>query len=128
MVVSRAAAWFGVPRAQLILEEGRSELTRYQSSDHGARPFCRRCGSSLFCESTHHPDQVDIVLANMDGSIDRLPQVHIYFDDRADWVVVDDGLPRLGGVTGLERTEKEPSAAIQLSRREFGEENCPTPR
>jgi hypothetical protein len=38
----------------------------------------------------------------MDGPIDRLPQVHIYFDDRAAWVAADDGLPRLGGATGLE--------------------------
>jgi hypothetical protein len=45
---------------------------------------------------------VDIVLANMHGPIDRVPEVHIFFDDRADWVVVNDGLPRLGGATGME--------------------------
>ncbi len=98
--------WIGVPRAQLTVEAGQSELTRYPSSDHGARSFCRRCGSSLFCESTRHPDQVDVVLANLDGPIDRPPQVHIYYDDRADWVVVGDELPRLGGLTGLEPTRE----------------------
>ena len=56
-----------------------------------------RCGSSLFCESTQHPEMVDIVLANMNGPIDRAPQAHIYFDDRVDWVCAEDGLPRLGG-------------------------------
>ena len=45
---------------------------------------------------------IDIVLANMEDPIDRLPQVHVYFDDRASWVVAEDGLPRLGGSTGLE--------------------------
>ena len=94
--------WFAVPRSQFSLEGGQAELVRFRSSDHGSRSFCSRCGSSLFCESSRHPDQVDIVLANMDGPIDRLPQVHIYFDDRAAWVVAEDNLPRLGGTTGLE--------------------------
>jgi hypothetical protein len=31
--------------------------------------------------------------------------MHIFFDDRADWVSVHDGLPRLGGKTGLEPTK-----------------------
>ena len=94
--------WFAVPRGQFVLESDEADLARFRSSDHGTRSFCRHCGSSLFCESTHHPDTVDIVLANMHGAIDRPPDCHIYFDDRADWVVVNDGLPRLGGVTGLE--------------------------
>ena len=85
-----------------MLESGEAELTRFRSSDHGTRSFCGRCGSSLLCESTHYPDQVDVVLANMHGPIDRPPQCHLYFDDRADWIVVEDDLPRLGGATGLE--------------------------
>jgi hypothetical protein len=95
--------WFAVPRAQIFLEADET-LTRFRSSDHGTRSFCSRCGSTLFCESTHHPDQVDVVLANMEGPIDRAPQVHVFFDDRAEWTAVDDGLPRLGGATGLEPT------------------------
>ena len=60
------------------------------------------CGSSLFCESTHHPDRIDIVLANMHEAIDRLPQVHVYYDSHAAWVHIDDDLPRLGGESGSE--------------------------
>jgi hypothetical protein len=99
--------WFAVVRAQFRLASGSADLVRYASSDHGTRSFCGRCGSSLFCESSRHPDQIDIVLANMDGPIDRAPQVHIYFDDRASWVVADDRLPRLGGSTGLEPIEPD---------------------
>jgi hypothetical protein len=91
--------WLAVPRSQFLLESG-EELTRYHSSDHGNRSFCTRCGSTLFCESTRHPDQIDIVLANMDDQIDRPPEAHIYFDDRAEWTVAGDDLPRLGGSTG----------------------------
>lgn len=96
--------WFGIPRAKLAIVDD-SALVRFQSSGHGTRSFCGRCGSSLFCESTNHPDRVDVVLANMDGPIDRPPQLHFHFDDRAAWVAVDDGLPRLGGSGGLEPTE-----------------------
>jgi hypothetical protein len=94
--------WFAVPREQLAVDAGGDALTRYPSSDHGARSFCARCGSSLFCESSRHPEHVDIVLASVDGPIDRQPQFHAYFDHRAPWVVAADGLPRLGGATGLE--------------------------
>ena len=94
--------WIALPRTQFRLESGAADLTRYASSDHGTRSFCRRCGTSLFCETTHDPGRIDIVLASLQGPVDRRPEMHIYFDDRADWVFVDDGLPRLGGTTGLE--------------------------
>jgi hypothetical protein len=93
--------WIVVPYTRFKLDSGDAQLTRFRSSDHGTRSFCSRCGSSLFCESTHHPDQIDIVLANLHGPIDRAPQVHIYFDDRASWVRIGDELPRRGGPTGL---------------------------
>ena len=94
--------WIGVPPGQLAIRAGEQELRRYPSSTHGTRTFCARCGTSLFCENTEHPDRVDIPLANVEGPIDREPQFHCWFDHRAPWTVVDDDLPRLGGPTGLE--------------------------
>lgn len=92
--------WFAVPRARLEVRSGEAELRRYASSAHGTRTFCTRCGTSLFCELDQHPDQVDIPLANMQGPIDRAPQLHFFYDDRVPWVEVTDGLPRLGGESG----------------------------
>lgn len=94
--------WFGIPSLQLSIDKGEMELVRFDSSEHGKRSFCGRCGSSLFCENTAHPEHIDIVLASMEGPIDRPPQFHSYFDGRADWVVVGDELPRLGGSSGTE--------------------------
>ncbi len=94
--------WFAVAHDQFALDDGEDRLVHYPSSDHGTRSFCGTCGSTLFCESTHHTDRIDIVLANMQGPIDRDPEGHVYFDDRARWIVVNDGLPRLGGTSGLE--------------------------
>ena len=94
--------WFSIPKTQLRIATGESGLIRFQSSDHGTRSFCGCCGSPLFFESTLDPERVDISLANMDGPIDREPQVHVYFDGRPEWVTVEDSLPRLGGETGVE--------------------------
>ncbi len=98
--------WFAVSVEALSYASGEDLLVRYPSSDHGTRTFCSRCGSTLFCESKNHPDRVDIVLANMQGAIDREPELHAYFDNRAAWVVVGDDLPRLGGETGTEPLSK----------------------
>ena len=94
--------WIGVPYAQFAIAAGADRLVRYRSSDHGTRSFCGRCGSTLFCESTNHPDWIDVVLANVDGPIDRAPQGHFFFDDRAPWTEVGDALPRFGGPSGME--------------------------
>jgi hypothetical protein len=56
----------------------------------------------LFFDWALHPEKIDIVLANMEGPIDREPQLHAYYDHRAQWVAVGDSLPRLGGETGVE--------------------------
>ena len=95
--------WFGIARDRLAVVEGEALLTRHASSPHGTRSFCSRCGTSLFCESTHHPEHVDIPLANMEGEIDRGPESHWFFDSAKDWVALEDGLPRLGGETGMEK-------------------------
>ncbi len=94
--------WFGIPRGKLTIEKGPDDLVVYRSSEHGTRSFCRHCGSSLFCESSHHPDRVDIPLANMHDPIDRPPQLHAHFDDQAAWLDLEDDLPRLGGSSGMD--------------------------
>ena len=87
--------WFGVLYEQFEIDKGIDVLVRNASSQHGSRRFCGKCGSSLFCESTQHPEHIDIVLANMDGPIDKAPQLHFYWDSRADWTQIGDELPRL---------------------------------
>lgn len=100
--------WFAVPTAKLAVDSGADDLVRYASSEHGSRSFCRRCGSTLFCDSSHFPDRIDIALGAMLEPIDRAPQVHIFFDSGASWITVVDQLPRLGGKTGFEPLKDEP--------------------
>jgi hypothetical protein len=94
--------WVGAFADGFRLLAGENHLVRYRSSDHGTRSFCGICGSTLFFTSAHDPGRIDVVLANLQGEADLRPQFHAYFGDRAAWVEVNDGLPRLGGVTGLE--------------------------
>lgn len=98
--------WFAVPRKRFVLRSA-GTLKRYRSSEHGTRSFCGQCGSTLFCESTQYPDHIDIVLANMNDAIDRIPESHAYFDSRAAWVEVSDGLPRTGGESGIEPLSRD---------------------
>ena len=93
--------WFGVPKDQLRFLKGEDALVTYQSSEHGIRQFCGTCGSSIFCAFDTHPDVIDVVLANLDGPIDRQPESHAYFDSGVAWAQIDDGLPRRGGPTGV---------------------------
>ncbi len=99
--------WFGIARERLALEKGEELLTRHASSDHGTRTFCSRCGTSLFCENESHPEHIDIPLANMEGEIDRGPDLHFFFDSAKNWVALDDGLPRLGGESGMEKLDED---------------------
>jgi len=87
--------WFGVAKTNFRVTAGESSLTRYQSSAHGNRSFCSRCGTSLFCELDRDPETIDVVLASMRAPIDLAPQAHIYFDTRVDWVKAFDELPKV---------------------------------
>jgi len=87
--------WVIVPSRQLNITAGSQSLVRHQSSDHGGRRFCGVCGSSLFGDSTRTPDLAYVVLANLEGAIDRVPEFHSCFPDRVAWIDVADDLERL---------------------------------
>jgi hypothetical protein len=94
--------WVGFPAAQLRIVEGAEHLGRYRSSADATRSFCQKCGSMLLFESSRWAGEVHVARAAFPGPIDRLPQAHVFFSDRADWVTVSDELPRRGGASGVE--------------------------
>jgi hypothetical protein len=94
--------WFGVARDQFRIDDSEQLLTWYRSTSAARRGFCSRCGSTLFFEGDRWPDERHIVLAVMDGPIDREPQAHVFFDSGAPWIRVSDDLPKLGGDSGNE--------------------------
>jgi hypothetical protein len=95
--------WIGFLDTQLKIVEGDAVLVRYRSSEHATRSFCGKCGSMMLFQSTRWPGEVHVARALIPGDVDRLPQAHCFFSDKADWFTVADDLPRLGGPTGLEK-------------------------
>jgi len=41
----------------------------------------------------------------MDGSIDREPAVHVFYDTHVNWVELGDDLKKLGGASGTDPME-----------------------
>ena len=98
--------WFGVDRDRFRITDGEGLLAWYQSTSEARRGFCSRCGSTLFFSSERWADEMHIALAHMVGPIDKEPQGHVFFDSKAEWVHVDDGVPRFGGDSGTELIEE----------------------
>jgi hypothetical protein len=94
--------WISVPRERFQITAGDDVLTRYRSSAGATRSFCRTCGSTLLFESDRWANEVHVARANIPGPVDRDPQVHAFYSDKADWVEIDNRLPRRGGATGVE--------------------------
>lgn len=96
--------WFGVERAQFQLDAGAEYLARYASSEAATRSFCRRCGSPLFFESTRWASEVHIARAAVAQDLDRLPQAHVFFSDKAAWLDLhrESALQKRGGPSGVE--------------------------
>jgi hypothetical protein len=93
--------WLGVAREQFRILDG-AQLGRYQSSPGATRSFCKQCGSPLFFESERWAGEVHIARAAIAGDVDRAPQAHVFYSDRAEWLAIHDELPKRGGVTGTE--------------------------
>lgn len=94
--------WVGVASDGFRVIAGEDELFDYESSPEAIRSFCGICGSSLFFESARWPGEVHVALASLKDPIDRAPQAHVFFSDKAEWVEIHDALPKKGGKTGLE--------------------------
>lgn len=95
--------WVGVPDAQFRLLSEERKVRRFPTSPGVLRSYCAECGSHLFFQSVRWPGETHVVRAAFDGNIDRVPHVHTYWEDHVAWApIADDGLPRLGGVSGEE--------------------------
>jgi hypothetical protein len=94
--------WVSVPKSAFRLTGGEKTLKRYASSEAASRSFCGTCGSPLFFEANRWAEEIHIARAHFRGALDREPQVHAFFSDKAPWVDVKEDLPRRGGKTGTE--------------------------
>ena len=93
--------WIGVDATDFRVLRGDSVLTRFTSSPGATRSFCGHCGSTLLFESERWAGEVHVARAAF-TEVDIEPQVHAFWDDRVDWVVLGDNLRHRGGESGTE--------------------------
>lgn len=70
---------------------GEKKVHEFQSSEHGVRPFCPRCGSSVVMVGDKF---VKMPAGNLDGDIDRSLDSHIFVAHKACWLDVPSDAPQ----------------------------------
>ncbi|HLK87843.1 MAG TPA: GFA family protein [Candidatus Binataceae bacterium] len=89
--------WVGFPQASVRIVADGDALHWYQSSKWSRRGSCSRCGTMMFYESTAAPGETHVTRASIIGPVDRKPELHSFFDQKVDWVTINDDLPKLRG-------------------------------
>jgi hypothetical protein len=84
-------AWFTVPASDFGFSAGKPET--FQSSDHGTRTFCPRCGTPLTFRSSRSPAEVDVTTCSLDNPDLLPPKDHTRTSSRLSWVRFGDQLP-----------------------------------
>ncbi len=92
----------GFPEAQVSFDTGEELLSSYVSDTGATRRFCSRCGSTILFFAPRWPGELHLVVANLEGTLDREPAGHVYADRSPAWCPITDDLPRFGGETGVE--------------------------
>lgn len=93
--------WVGVAESTFRIVRG-DALRWYQSSRRSRRAFCGECGSTLLFASAAAPGEVHLAAGCVDEGLTGDPQAHIFVDQRASWITIDDHLPqRTGQSPGL---------------------------
>ena len=83
-------AWFTVPNAEFRLISG--EPASFQSSEHGTRTFCPRCGTPLTFASTRSPTALDVTTCSLENPQALPPKDHTRTSSRLSWVKLGDQL------------------------------------
>jgi hypothetical protein len=93
------ATFIEIPAKDFQLVRGADRLVRYASSPGSVRPFCPRCGATLFFQ-TETEEEVWVAAGSLDGDAEIAPSVprsHSYVASKAPWLHLADGLPRFDG-------------------------------
>ena len=94
--------WAGVLENQFKLLSGKTKISKLKTTPEAEREFCSNCGSHLFFRSSRWNGEVHFTVATLISKIELLPTCHVFYSDKASWMVINDSLPKLGGANGTE--------------------------
>jgi hypothetical protein len=77
-----------------VIIDTHDHLRWFASSHFAQRGFCARCGSSVFFKSEREEGELHIAAANFISTLDREPDGHDYWHERASWLHFEDALPK----------------------------------
>lgn len=71
-------------------------IQNYVAENGTVRKFCKDCGSSLIFQDDINDKQeiVHFAAGTLDTEIEVKPSVHIYTESKANWLKLEDGLPK----------------------------------
>lgn len=81
------ASYGAVPRSDLRMLAGASDITSYASSEKVLRQFCRHCGASLFWSRTEGDwsDWICVALGTLDSPFAAAQQRHVHLESKPAW-------------------------------------------
>ena len=98
-----------VRREDFAYVQGRDRVKPLAFTSFAERGFCEDCGSPLTMSYEFQPETIDFTVCSLDDPALTLPEHHIFWASRPDWLEMDDGLPKHDrfrpGTAGLEGTE-----------------------
>jgi len=84
--------WVSFDRESLLLTSG--TIAEHRSSPGVRRGHCAACGTTLTYSWNQRPEEIDIAVASLDDTTGIEPEAHIWVQDKAPWLVINDGLPQ----------------------------------
>lgn len=84
--------WVTFAHDELDIRSG--TITEFQSSEGVQRGHCSVCGTTLTYASDRRPGEIDIAISCLDDSSTIEPRAHIWVEDKASWLVIEDDLPQ----------------------------------
>jgi hypothetical protein len=84
--------WVTFPVNAFVIASG--TLVEYRSSPGVTRGHCASCGTSITYIHEDRAGDVDITAACLDDTAMVEPKAHIWLEDRAPWIEINDELPK----------------------------------
>ena len=87
-----ALVYASFPAAHFRYSAG--DPTIFESSHHGHREFCAKCGTQIEYRDDGGAATVDVNVGSLDDPSVVAPECHIWYRSKIPWFQVNDDLPR----------------------------------